>query len=384
MAVTEALTRAGTGAVTEGSDVAEADAFAATAAAFADAGEAETARAERVADRIAPHVAASGERVVAARLFTSPRCRRGVGIAARADVDEADHAELLRFLHRRLAGDVRIRVVLRTLDAVALVHGVGVGVTHGTLFTLRARTGAALGLLGVVVRRLLGLLLFELALGGSVQHLLHQKKLIAIDRLGVVAVHLRHEERHRGDDADVEEERKADEHVRSRLEAREGADGRCLAGVDGAHLERDARALELHARLRVGREIELVTAAHLGRRPRATGLNEIVERERSLARNFDRAARAREHDERDADAAGDDDRRARGTKNLARDEVVAAERLLADEEALRRALVRDVQRVLVPLDEDLDRSRMTLDLIGVDVRAALDHRVRERLVRIEV
>ena len=41
-----------------------------------------------LADGVAPHVAAGGERVVAARLFASPRCRRGVGIAARADVDE--------------------------------------------------------------------------------------------------------------------------------------------------------------------------------------------------------------------------------------------------------------------------------------------------------
>ena len=54
VAVTEALTRAGAGAVSERSDVAEADAFAATAAAFADAREAEAARAERVADGVTP------------------------------------------------------------------------------------------------------------------------------------------------------------------------------------------------------------------------------------------------------------------------------------------------------------------------------------------
>ena len=57
---------------------------------------------------------------------------------------------------------------------------------------------------------LLGLLLFLLALGGGVQHLLHEKELIAVDRFRVVAAHRRHEERHRGDDADVEEEREAD------------------------------------------------------------------------------------------------------------------------------------------------------------------------------
>ena len=78
----EALAGAGAGAVTERADVAEADAFAATAAAFADAGEAETAGAERVADRVAPHVAAGAERVVAERVVASPRSRRRVRIAA--------------------------------------------------------------------------------------------------------------------------------------------------------------------------------------------------------------------------------------------------------------------------------------------------------------
>src|SRR5438874_988601 len=66
----EALTRAGAGAVTDGADRAEADAFAATAAAFADAGEAEAAGAERLADLIAPHVAARAQRIVAERIVT--------------------------------------------------------------------------------------------------------------------------------------------------------------------------------------------------------------------------------------------------------------------------------------------------------------------------
>ena len=73
MAVAEALAGAGAGAVTDGADVAEADAFAATAAAFADAGETEAARAERVADGVAPHVAAGAHRIVAERVVTTPR-----------------------------------------------------------------------------------------------------------------------------------------------------------------------------------------------------------------------------------------------------------------------------------------------------------------------
>src|SRR5205814_7626638 len=60
----EALASSRAGAVTDRANRTEADAFAATAAAFADARQAEPACTERVADRIAPHVAAGAHRVV--------------------------------------------------------------------------------------------------------------------------------------------------------------------------------------------------------------------------------------------------------------------------------------------------------------------------------
>src|SRR5512132_1806942 len=151
----EALPGAGASAVTDGADRAEADAFAATAAAFADTGEAEAAGAERVADVSAPHVAASAERIVTERLVTTPRRGGRVGIAAGAGVEETDHAELRSVTERRGACDVRIGVVGRSLHAVAVASGLGVGVTHGTLFTLGARAGTALLVVGGVVGDLL-------------------------------------------------------------------------------------------------------------------------------------------------------------------------------------------------------------------------------------
>ncbi len=54
----EALPGARAGSVAQGADVTEANAFTATATAFTDTGETEAARAECVADFIAPHVTA--------------------------------------------------------------------------------------------------------------------------------------------------------------------------------------------------------------------------------------------------------------------------------------------------------------------------------------
>ena len=177
----EALAGAGAGAVTDGADAAEADALAATAAAFADAGEAEAAGAERVADLVAPHVAARAQRIVAERVVAAPGRGRRVGIAAGAGVEQADHAELGRVAERRLARDVRIRVVLRALHAVAVAGGLGVRVAHRALFALGARAGAALLVVGVVLGDLLGLLLLLLLLGGGLEVLLDQVLLIAIE-----------------------------------------------------------------------------------------------------------------------------------------------------------------------------------------------------------
>src|SRR6185436_9296911 len=103
-----------------GADRAEADTLAAATAAFADAGEAKAAGAERLADVVAPHVATRTQRIVAERVIAAPGRGRGVRIAAGAGVEQADHAELGRVAERSGASDVRIGVVGRALHAVAV------------------------------------------------------------------------------------------------------------------------------------------------------------------------------------------------------------------------------------------------------------------------
>ena len=238
--------------------VAEADAFAATAAAFADARQAEAAGAERVADGVAPHVAAGAHRIVAERIVATPRSRRCVRIAARAGVEQADHAELGRFAERRLASDVRIGVVLRTLDAEAMARLFGVGVTHRALFALGARTGAAFFVVGVGLGDLLGLLLLLLALGSGVKVLLDQVLLIAAQAVFVGEAHRRDEERHRRDEADVREQREADVEQRVEVGVGEKPVDERLAGGDRGHLEHEA--VDLHARLAARRESDICCA----------------------------------------------------------------------------------------------------------------------------
>src|SRR4029079_8683775 len=126
------------GAVADRPDRAEAEAFAAAAAPFADAGEAQAARAVRVADRGAPLVAARAHRVVAERVVAAPRRGGGVRIAARAAVEHADHPELGRVAQRDLPRDVRVRVVARALDAVAVVVARRARRPHRALFAPRA------------------------------------------------------------------------------------------------------------------------------------------------------------------------------------------------------------------------------------------------------
>src|SRR4051812_34077952 len=111
MASAEALPCAGTGSVAQGADVAQADAFAATTAALTDTGETEAARAERVADFVAPHVTAGAHVIRAERCVATPRRRWGVRVTGCARIEQADHAELSCLAQRCLTSDVWIRVV---------------------------------------------------------------------------------------------------------------------------------------------------------------------------------------------------------------------------------------------------------------------------------
>ena len=93
VARTEPLPRAGTGAVAQRTNGTEADAFTSTATTFADTRQTEPTGAKRIADRIAPHVAAGAHRVIAERVVATPGGRRRVRITTSTRVEEADHAE---------------------------------------------------------------------------------------------------------------------------------------------------------------------------------------------------------------------------------------------------------------------------------------------------
>ena len=124
------------------------------------------------------------QRVVAERVVATPRRRRRVRIAAGARVEEADHAELRRFAERGLARDVRVRVVLRALDAVALVRSSLVFGLPIEPSSPLARVPVPPSLLSAfVLGDLLGLLLLLLALGGRLEVLLDEVLLVAVERL---------------------------------------------------------------------------------------------------------------------------------------------------------------------------------------------------------
>src|SRR5690606_10564313 len=255
----EALARAGAGAVPQRSDAAEADTLAATTATFTGARQTEAAGAGGVANLIAPHVAASAHLVHAERGVATPGRRRCVWIAGRARVQQADHAELLSFTQRSLAGDVRIGVVLGALHRVALVRRLGGGVAHRAFFALGARTRSTFLVVGVVLGDLLGLLFLLLALGRGVEVLLDQIELILVDVLVVGQPERRDEERHRRDDAGVREERQAEVHRDRPVHAGGDAFLHRLAGVDGGDLEHEA--LHLDARLGAAGQRHLVATA---------------------------------------------------------------------------------------------------------------------------
>ncbi len=316
MARPEALAGARAGAVAEGADAAETDALAATAAALADAREAEPACAERLADVVAPHVAARRERIVAERVVAAPGCRRRVRIAARTGVEQTDHAELGCVAERCLACDVRVSVVRRALNAVAVARELGVGVAHRTLFTLGARARAALLVVGVVVGDLLRLLLLHLLLGRRLQVLLDEVLLIRRDPVLVRAAERRHEERHRREQARVHGQRQA--RVEQPLRVDLEVPGDHASSVARSDLEDQTAQLDL--RLRAGRQRELMRARELRTRLGPTLLDRLLHRHLGLAGDLDRARRAlREHDAHRPAAIGEHDRRARGAELLGRE-----------------------------------------------------------------
>ena len=185
----------------------------------------------------------------------------------------------------------------------------------------------------------------------------------------------------------MQEERQTDEEESRRFERREHADRRRFARVDRADLEVHP-GLELHARLRAGRKLELVCAAHHRRRTRATTRDQIGEADSPLARELDVARRARKHHERRRDAVREDDRRTRGAERVAVDHVVVGDvrpLLFADVIVTRRGQVRNLKYICIPRDDDFDRGDVRhFDFVRVHVRAALQHRVREGLAWIEV
>src|SRR5262249_34985718 len=151
-------------------------------------------------DLIAPHVAAGAQRIVAKRIVTPPRRRRRIGITTGTRVEQTDHAELGCVAQSRLTCDVRIGVVRGALYTVAIAGRLGVGVTHGTLFALGARAGAALFVVGRILGDLLRLLLLHLLFGGGIEILLNEILLVGGDAVLVRHAHWRHEERHRSEE----------------------------------------------------------------------------------------------------------------------------------------------------------------------------------------
>jgi hypothetical protein len=217
----------------------------------------------------------------------SPRGRGRVGISAAHRRDEADHSELRRLLESGLLREVRVGIVLRSLDAVLVTGVLGVGVTHRAFFALGSRPRAALFLVGVRLGDLSRVALLLLALGRRVEQLLHHQDLIPIDVLAVVATHVGHEEREDGHEPHVEQERQPRVQERRRLGRREEPHRDPLARVHGADLEHERAALELHPGLGSRRKLELVGPAHLSRRTRAPRGDEVGETDLTLALDVD-------------------------------------------------------------------------------------------------
>ena len=166
----------------------------------------------------------------------------------------------------------------------------------------------------------------------------------------------RHEERHRRDEAHVEQEREAGEEEAAGSMSPGSRPATCLPALT-ALTWKTSEPVELHPRLRAGGSSNscapLISATAV-RGPSRRGRRSVILPWPGISIV---PVRAREDDERCTDAARDDDRRARGAERLARDEVVAGEvfsLLFADVERARRREVRDVEHVRVPEDHHLD------------------------------
>jgi hypothetical protein len=80
----------------------------------------------------------------------------------------------------------------------------------------------------------------------------HPRHEVAVDVLGVVRVHSRHEKGEGGDDAEVGHERETDVLVRARLERRQIPNRDLAARVHRIHFEGDVALGQLHPRARSG------------------------------------------------------------------------------------------------------------------------------------
>ena len=129
-------------ALADGAEVAEADgALAGATAARAGADQAQTADAVRLADLVADQAAEDVGRVVAERRVATED--RG-DVRALGLLEDAEDAGVLGLLLGELLGQVRIRVVLRTLQAVETLLVLGGLLAHLAFFALVALALAAL------------------------------------------------------------------------------------------------------------------------------------------------------------------------------------------------------------------------------------------------
>ena len=161
-ATTVARAIAAAAALADGAEVAETDgAFAGTTAAGARADETETADAVGLADFVADETAEHVDRIRASRRVATED--RGQ-VRALVHLEDAQDTGVLGVLFGQLLGQVRIGVVLRTLEAVQTLLVLGGLLAHLAFFALVALALAAL-LVGTLLLEPLGNLFFLLLRG---------------------------------------------------------------------------------------------------------------------------------------------------------------------------------------------------------------------------
>src|SRR6185312_8849888 len=182
-------------ALADGAEVAEADrAFAGAAAALARADQAEAADAVRFADLRADAAAEHVLRVGAERRVT-PEDRRQVRALLR--LQDADDAGLLRLLLGEHLREVRIGIVLRTLQAIEtrlVLAGLLAHLAFFALVALALATGFVVRLLLEPVRNLLFLLLRRLDQELREALVVHER--VERQRLRIRRDRVHHEEEH--------------------------------------------------------------------------------------------------------------------------------------------------------------------------------------------